>query len=100
MSPMVLCSYTTVAPGEPTPEGTPGSRSEPTPKGAPGSRRQPAPMRVDVMTKLRAVANERRTRIHECFQDYDGLRKGICTFSHLKTALTLVSIDLEASELE
>lgn len=53
---------------------------------------------IDIMDKLRAMVAERRLRLMDCFIDFDKLRKGQCTMSHVRTVFTVLGIELECRE--
>jgi hypothetical protein len=55
---------------------------------------------LDPVHKLRAKIVERRVRITEHFQDFDPLRKGICTVRQVKTVFTILNIEKEVTRSE
>jgi len=65
-------------------------------------RRQAALMEtrqsVDIMERLRAIVQERRLRLADCFVDFDKLRKGLCTMNQLKTVFTVLGIELNCGD--
>jgi Ca2+-binding EF-hand superfamily protein len=54
---------------------------------------------LSVVEKVQARVVERRLRLSEHFQDYDGLRKGFCTIGQVKTVFALLKVALEPDEL-
>lgn len=56
--------------------------------------------RIDAFTKLKSLVAERRIRPISSFLDFDRLRRGTCTASHLRAALTFMGIDLDAESFE
>jgi Ca2+-binding EF-hand superfamily protein len=45
--------------------------------------------------KVQAKVAEKRVRLYEYFQDFDALRKGLCTQGQVKTVFTILGIDKE-----
>jgi len=50
--------------------------------------------------KLQAKVVEKRVRLHEHFQDFDPLRKGVCTVGQVKTVFTILNIGKEIDRVE
>lgn len=61
-------------------------------------RRVSSSAQISVLKKVKSTVAERRIRVSERFQDFDLLRKGVCTCTHLKTALTVMGIELDTNE--
>jgi Ca2+-binding EF-hand superfamily protein len=53
-----------------------------------------------ILEKVRRHVQERSLRLHDSFQDFDKLRRGLCKMHHVKTVLTVVRVELEENELE
>jgi Ca2+-binding EF-hand superfamily protein len=47
--------------------------------------------------KLQSKVVEKRVRLYEHFQDFDNLRKGVCTIGQVKTVFTILGLDKEVS---
>lgn len=53
--------------------------------------------RLSPMKKIQARVVERRLRLENQFQDFDALRKGVCTIGQVKTVFTILALDKELS---
>jgi len=62
------------------------------------SRRTDAIPRVDAVTRVKTAVAERRLHIAGYFQDFDKLRRGTCTASHLSAVLTVVGVTLSVED--
>eukprot|EP00928_Gymnodinium_smaydae_P065308 TRINITY_DN48475_c0_g1_i1.p1 TRINITY_DN48475_c0_g1~~TRINITY_DN48475_c0_g1_i1.p1 ORF type:complete len:507 (-),score=139.25 TRINITY_DN48475_c0_g1_i1:65-1528(-) len=49
--------------------------------------------RMSPVEKIRAKVVEKRVRLCEFFQDFDALRRGVCTVGQLKTVLSILTIE-------
>lgn len=56
--------------------------------------------RLNPVEKLRAKVVEKRVRMHEHFQDYDPLRKGLCKASQVRTVFTILNLGREIEQPE
>jgi len=56
--------------------------------------------RLHPVAKLQAKVVEKRVRLQEHFQDFDALRKGVCTVGQVKTVFTLLNIAKEINRQE
>mmetsp|Transcript_31350 Transcript_31350/g.60566 ORF Transcript_31350/g.60566 Transcript_31350/m.60566 type:complete len:502 (-) Transcript_31350:424-1929(-) len=54
------------------------------------------------LSKIQSKVVEKRVRLYEHFQDFDALRKGVCTVGQTKTVFTMMNIakELDRSEFE
>lgn len=53
-----------------------------------------------LIEKIQAVVVERRLRVRDPFQDFDPLRKGVCTPGGLRTAFTVLRLQVSAEEFD
>jgi Ca2+-binding EF-hand superfamily protein len=61
----------------------------------------PPPSDADqVVEKVRRVVKLRQLRVHGAFQEFDPLRRGVCSLTHLRTVLTVLNVVLTSAELE
>lgn len=51
-----------------------------------------------VVQKIRDIVKRRSLRVHGAFHDFDPLRRGVCSPTHMRSALTLQNISLQAAE--
>lgn len=57
-------------------------------------------MDEEVVHKVRAIVHDRKLRVHGIFADFDPLRRGFCSMSHVRTACTYLNILLEEQEFQ
>lgn len=53
---------------------------------------------LDPVARLQAKVVEKRVRLNEFFQDFDALRKGVCTQGQLKTVFAVLSLDKDVTK--
>lgn len=88
--------------------GTAGTvRQRPATAGASRSMRQPQSARatparpkLDVIDKLQKSVLQGSLRLRGCFQEGDWLRRGVCTFTQMRTALSVLRVELDPGEYE
>lgn len=51
-----------------------------------------------VVQKIRSIVKRRALRVHGAFHDFDPLRRGVCSPTHMRTALTVLNITLGSAE--
>lgn len=56
--------------------------------------------RLHPVQKIQSKVVERRVRLYEHFQDFDALRKGVCTIGQVKTVFTMMGIAKEIDRVE
>lgn len=78
----------------------PGRRPRDDRRGAPSPPPRETPGGVPALEKIQAIAVERRLRILDGFQDFDRLRKGVCTANQVRTACTILRIPLEPEDYD
>jgi len=52
----------------------------------------------DIIDKIKHRVKINRIRLNEFFQDFDGLRKGVCTKAKMRTALDMANLSLRSEE--
>jgi len=53
--------------------------------------------KLSPVKKLQSKVVEKRVRLYEHFQDFDGLRKGFCSIGQVSTVFTILGLDKEVS---
>lgn len=84
----------------PRPKSAPAARAKGRAKRLPALGGQGQRHKLDVMTKLQCLVLDRQTRLQDRFVDFDRLRRGTCTFTQLKTVLTVLKIELNRDEYD
>uniref|UniRef100_A0A7S1MEB6 EF-hand domain-containing protein n=1 Tax=Alexandrium catenella TaxID=2925 RepID=A0A7S1MEB6_ALECA len=56
--------------------------------------------RLHPVQKIQSKVVERRVRLYEHFQDFDPLRKGVCTVGQVKTVFTMMGVAKEIDRVE
>lgn len=56
--------------------------------------------RLHPVMKIQSKVVEKRVRLYEHFQDFDALRKGVCTVGQVKTVFTILGVAKEIDRVE